>query len=230
MKWNKIFFILVITVLVFIIYLTTLDRKIYYLNIGDSITMEDNNYGLLIKDYFQSKNKLEKYVSEFSNSDYRTTDLIRDIQDNRKVFSNHTNISLKNALIKADLVTLSIGTNDIYYKITTSSPRESYEYMDQVLVDLEELFELMREYCKEDIMFISYYNCYDDQYNEIFDYMNHKLNDLALIYDIDVIDITNIMSNNTMENRLPDKKQYQKIYEQMKHQIDAHVLKKILAF
>lgn len=225
MKWKAILFLALVFLLVFVIYLTTLDRKVYYLNLGDEIATEDGNYGEWIRDYIKSKGKLEKYVSEFSEEDYRTTDLIRDIEDNRKVFSNGSNIALKNALIKADLVTLSIGSNDIYYKITTSSPRESYEYMDQVLVDLEHLLELVREYCKEDIIMINYYNTYQENYNEIFDYMNDKLADLANVYEIQIIDIADIMCDNTMENQQPNREQYEQIYNRMKTIIDQQLFR-----
>ncbi len=223
MKWKAILFLAIVFSLVFVIYLTTLDRKVYYLNLGDEIALEEGNYGEWIRDYIKSKGKLEKYVSEFSEEDYRTTDFIRDIKDNRKVFSNGNNIALKNALIKADLVTLSIGSNDIYYKITTSSPRESYEYMDQVLVDLEQLLELIREYCKEDIVMINYYNTYQENYNEIFEYMNDKLEDLANVYEIQIVNIRDIMYNNTMENRLPNIEQYEQIYNCMKKIIDRQL-------
>lgn len=223
MKWKTILVISFIFLSIFLIYLTTLDRKVYYLNLGDEISIGDNNYGILIKDYLKKKNKLEKYISEFSKEDYRTTDLIKDIEENRKVYSNESNIAIKNALIKADLVTLSIGSNDIYYKITTSSPKESYEYIDQVLVDLENLLELIRQYCKEDIIMINYYNAYQERYHEIFDYMNDKLNDLGTLYHIHIIDITNIMKERTMDNRLPNKEEYNLIYERMKQIIDKHL-------
>lgn len=223
MKWKTILFIAVIVLTIFMIYLSTLDRKVYYLNLGDELSVEEGSYGDLIKDYLVSKNKLEKYISEFSEADYRTTDLIKDIEDNRKVYSNGANIAIKNALIKADLVTLSIGSNDIYYKITTASPRESYEYIDQVLVDLENLLELIRQYCKEDIIMINYYNSYQERYHEIFDYMNDKLQDLAVLYDIHMIDITDIMIDSNMENRFPDTEEYQQIYEKMKEVIDQHL-------
>ncbi len=223
MKWKAVLFLAFVFLMVFVIYLTTLDRKVYYLNLGDEVALTEDNYGQWIRDYLKFKGKLEKYVSEFSEEDYRTTDLIRDIEENRKVFSNKNNIALKNALIKADLVTLSIGSNDIYYKITTASPKESYEYIDQVLVDLENLLELMREYCKEDIIMINYYNVYQEQYNEIFDYMNDKLDDLANVYEIQIVDITDIMYGNTMENRLPSSEQYEQIYNRMKKIIDEQL-------
>lgn len=223
MKWKAILFLAFTFLLVFVIYLTTLDRKVYYLNLGDEIAGGDGNYGDWIRDYLKSKGKLEKYVSEFIEEDYRTTDLIRAIEDNRKIYSNGMNIAFKNALIKADLVTLSIGSNDIYYKITTSSPRESYEYIDQVLVDLERLLELMRAYCKEDIIMINYYNTYQEQYREIFDYMNEKLEDLGKVYEIQIVDIRDIMDNNTMENRLPTIEEYQQIYERIQKVIDKNL-------
>ncbi len=225
MKWKTILFLAFIFLTVFVIYLTTLDRKIYYLNLGDEIALEDSNYGGWIQDYLKSKGKLEKYVSEFSEEDFRTTDLIRAIEDNRKVYSNGTNIALKNALIKADLVTLSIGSNDIYYKITTASPRECYEYMDQILVDLENLFVIMRAYCKEDIVMLNYYNSYQERYDEIFEYMNDKLEDLSKVYQIHIIDIRDIMKENTMENRLPDREEYQSIYERIQNVIDTEIFR-----
>lgn len=223
MKWKAILFLSFVFLFVFVIYLTTLDKKVYYLNLGDEIAIADFNYGEQIKDYIKSKDKLEKYVSEFVEEDARTTDLIRSIEDNKKVFSNGSNIALKNALIKADLVTLSIGSNDIYYKITTSSPRESYEYMDQILVDLEKLFSLMREYCKEDIIMINYYNSYQERFHEIFNYMNDKLEDLGKVYEIQIVDIRDIMIGNTMENRLPNQEEYHLIYEKLKKVIDTRL-------
>lgn len=223
MKWKAILFLAFTFLLVFVIYLTTLDRKVYYLNLGDEIASSDGNYGELIKEYLHSKGKLEKYVSEFASKDYRTTDLIHAIEDNFKVYSNHNNIALKNALIKADLVTLSIGSNDIYYKITTSSPRECYEYMDQVLIDLETLFDLMRQYCKEDIIMINYYNSYQERYNEIFNYMNEKLVDLGKVYEIQIVDIQDIMKGNTLENRLPNIEEYGMIYERLNKVIEKQL-------
>lgn len=220
MKWKVILFLALVFLLVFVIYLTTLDRKVYYLNLGDEIALTDGNYGDLIQNYLKSKGKLEKYVSEFSEEDYRTTDLIRAIEDNRKLFSNGNNITLKNALIKADLVTLSIGSNDIYYKITTASPKECYEYIDQVLVDLEKLMELIRQYCKEDIIMINYYNSYQERYNEIFFYINDKLQNLGNVYEIQIVDITDIMKENTMDNRLPSIEEYESIYQRMKNVIE----------
>lgn len=55
MKWKTILVISFIFLSIFLIYLTTLDRKVYYLNLGDEISIGDNNYGILIKDYLKKK-------------------------------------------------------------------------------------------------------------------------------------------------------------------------------
>lgn len=226
MKLKTILILAVIILLIFLIYLTTLDRKVYYLNLGDELALgKEDTYGETIEDYLKSKNKLEKYIFEFSTSDYRTTDLIRDIQDNKKIYINSKTQTIKNALIKADLVTLSIGSNDIYYKITTAPPKECYEYIDQVLVDLEDLFELIREYCKEDIYMLNYYNAYRKEYDEIFDYMNDKLEDLSKLYHIQIIDVSSILKNKTMDSRLPNLLEYQKISDRMIELIDQTLLR-----
>ena len=69
--------------------------------------------------------------------------------------------SIKNALIKADLVTLSIGMNDFLYKMNLDveefSMEELYDYVDEMSEDTDTLLRLLREYCKEDIMMTNYY-------------------------------------------------------------------------
>ena len=119
---KKILIIGVIILSIFIIYLTTLDKKVYYLVLGDEISLGltsnnkyEKNYTEYIKEYLEEKNILEKYINEYTTQNYRITDIINDINNNKEI--EDTKKTLKNALIKADLVTLSIGTNDIISKI-----------------------------------------------------------------------------------------------------------------
>ena len=108
MKIKTILFLIIMTLLIFLIYLTNKDNEIYYVNI-DSTNI--NKYNEIIKNNYQKNKKLEKYINDFSKEDYRTTDLIRDIKDNKKV----NKIAIQNALIKSDILTLNIGINDINY-------------------------------------------------------------------------------------------------------------------
>lgn len=194
MKIKTILFLIIMTLLIFLIYLTNKDNEIYYVNI-DSTNI--NKYNEIIKINYQKNKKLEKYINDFSKEDYRTTDLIRDIKDNKKV----NKIAIQNALIKSDILTLNIGINDINYKIGNTSKEELYNYTDQILIDIDELLKLIRSYSKEKIYYIGLKNNKGISYNDYFEYTNKRLKSICDEYNIDFIDINknkdinNIVSN-----------------------------------
>ena len=116
MRIRKLFFVGLTTLIIFLIYLTTVDRKIYYVNIGDSVSMGVNSY---INEYLNKEEKLENYIDKFNKPDLRITDLYNMINNNYEVKVDKYKQSIKNALIKADVITLAIGHDDIYQKINT---------------------------------------------------------------------------------------------------------------
>lgn len=206
MKLKKLLIGSLLCLLVFFIYLSTVDKKVYYLNLGDAFALgvtpygnEDYGYSDYVRDYLKNQGVLETYVSSFAQKDYRTTDLIRDIKENKKIEKT----TIKNALIKADLVTLSIGFLDLYSKTSVSSfsnvdYNSYYEYANKAFVDLNELFGLLREYCKEDIMMIGYYNpkLSDEKEEEFYHFLNQKLEELCQKYEISFIDVYELFQEN----------------------------------
>ena len=205
----------IIIIFVFLIYLSTIDTKVYYLNLSDSYSSEEPNYSSYFNDYLKENKKLEKYISEFNINDYRITDLTRMIEDNKKIKINDSEQTIKNALIKADLLTFSIGMNDINFKIGNASINELYDYSDEILKDAEILFIILREYCKEDIIMLNYYNIYDSEYDEIFNYINSKLDEIASEYNIKVIDLNNIVSNKSIKNKNISLKEHEIIFNKL---------------
>ena len=179
----KMFLFIIITVLfIFLINLANSDKEIYYVNIDttNSLTYNKDIYNKL------KKNNLEKYVNYFSKKDYRTTDLINDIENNIKI----NNQTIQNALIKADILTIYVGINDINYKINNNK-EELYEYTDEIFEDIEKLFKLIRLYSKEKIYVIGYKNTKGISYNEYFNYVNKVLKSICNEYNIVFIDINN---------------------------------------
>ncbi len=203
---KKILFIGSILLGIFLIYLSTLDKKVFYLSLGDEMALgynefnkKDYGYSDYVKEYLEKKKVLEVYINDYFKENLRTTDLIRMINDNEKVLINGKNKSIKNALIKADLVTLSIGNNDISSKLSlynNYNEQEIYEYLDEYLLDLDSLFKLIREYCKESIIFIGYYNFLNNpNIDKYIEYLNTKALKLANTYDIKYIDILKMMKD-----------------------------------
>lgn len=192
----KVLLILVITIfVVFVIYLSNIDNKIYYLTLGDYLVTDDNkdSYTNLIKDDLDKIRKLEIYVTGFNKNSARITDLLNDIESNKKITIKDKEKTLKNALIKADFTIVSIGSNDLFYELE-SNPKLTenlYDKADQILEDSRKIYELLRKYCKEDIFVTGFYNQYDIEYDELIEYMNTKLEKMLEQQDITYIDIQN---------------------------------------
>ena len=167
-----------------------MDKKIYYVNISDSYI----KYNKDIKNSLFKINKLEQYIN-YQNINYRITDLINDIKDNRKISINGRKYTIQNSLIKADLLTIKIGSNEIKYKMNNKDIYALYNYMDEYLLDLEELFKLLRKYDKEKIVYINFLDDYSDYIDEVIKYLNLKIKDLCDDYDIKYIEIDNIRNN-----------------------------------
>ena len=92
---KKILFVLFVFLFVFIIYLANIDKKVYYLALGDSSDSEDN-YSFYVEDYLNEKDVLEKSVYDYCNSDDRITDIYNRIISNEKSKDG----TIKNSLIK----------------------------------------------------------------------------------------------------------------------------------
>lgn len=210
---KKILIIGLVLLIIFLIYLANMDKKVYYVALGDSLEkvyLEDSevySYSHYVKEYLNSQDLLERYSDDFAKVDTRISEIVNDIEENKKVTTVKGRFSMKNALIKADLVTLNISNQDIYDKLNNPNVifSEVYDYIDDYLFNLDNLFSLMREYCKEDIVFIGPYNPFSESDNEnildILNYLNEQYKKLCEEYDIIYIDISNIgvISESTLE-------------------------------
>lgn len=197
MKFKIALFFCIVILSVFLIYLTTLNKDITYVSLGDFLSVgvssngEDYGYSDYVNSYLKENHKVSLYTKDFSSGNARTTDLLRDIKENKSIIINKKARSLKNILIKADLLTVSVGMNDILSVMETENIDNIYDYLDTILVDMEEFFSVLRQYCKEDIIFIGFYNPYygNKFYDSCISYMNTKASYLAEKYNINYVDI-----------------------------------------
>ncbi len=193
---KKILVFGLIILAVFLIYLCNLDKKVYYLALGDNQNNQ-KSYSTHIKDYLKKQKLLETYVK--TKNTYRTTDLINKIKQNKKINHNKKEITMQNALIKADLVTLSIENKDIIEKIEKNDiTNKTYNYIDDLTKDLDKLLSLTREYCKEDIIMTGYYNPYpkNKQSEKIINYLNKKYKETSKKYNVIYVEIDTLFKEN----------------------------------
>lgn len=235
---KKILTIIIVILSILLIYLGFKDDKIYYLSMGDYLTDGLNPYGTkdygysdYVKDYINENDKLEVYVN-YANNTKRTIDLIKDIEDNVKIDVNGKNKTIQNALIKADLVTISIGMNDLLSNVTFNndfSINDLYNKLEEVINDYTILFELMRVYCKEEIVLVGLYDAIgNNELNEFFDYANKRISQLANSYNINYVNIYEDFKTKDYfinNNKFPNKLGYEVISRKIIDIIDEKILK-----
>jgi lysophospholipase L1-like esterase len=217
MKFKRILLLIGLLLSIFLIYVITIDKKIYYIALGDSLAAGQNPYGAIgygysdyISNYLENNNMLEFYTKKFSNSGYRITDLKRDIEDNKRVTIDDKEIAIKQALAKSDIITISIGANDLFYKLGITNNisfhiekiEDVYSYIDEIVEDLDELLKMIRTYANEDIILIGYYNPIvslsgkdAETVEKLFSYGNEKYKEIADVYNAYYIDIYDIFKN-----------------------------------
>ncbi len=212
---KKILVIFFISLAIFLIYLGLLDNKVYYLSLGDNLATDESGYNKYIKDYLNQS--LEKYVN-YSDDSKRTTDIINDIKNNIDVYLEETK-KMQNLLIKADLITISIGRNDFLTNFDFNysySIDDLYNRFEQVYLDIEELFTYLRKYSKEQIVIIGFYNYSNDLYlDEFYNYINNKMIVLCNEYNIEYIDLYEEFKNTgyISLHGVPNEIGYEKISE-----------------
>jgi len=218
---KKIILILLLFLSCYIIYQFTKNNNIYYLSIGDSLAVGTTQNGSIgygysdyIKDYLKESNKLKGYNKAFTNNNYRITDLLRIIQYNETIKIDNQEISLTRLIKKADIITLSIGMNELYYKLNSNTDN-IYSYMNQMLSDIKRLLEHINYFNHKKVFVLNYYNVTGNNY-DIFSYLNYELKELVLEEGFEYIDLTNIFDNNPTffknnSSFIPNNEGYQKI-------------------
>ena len=206
------------------------DKNVYYLALGDSLAAGLDSYGDYghgyadyINEYLKEKDKLEFYTRKFAKSGYEVNDLIRDINNNREITIDDKKLTIQNALVKADFITLSIGSNDVINAFEDDIDIDTA--ISDTLVRIDELFQMLRYYSKEKIVVTSYYNPYQFNlnWNSKIKRGNIRLKKIAEKYNIIYVDIFDIFKDNTyLPNSMdphPSSEGYKKISEKILEEV-----------
>ena len=210
---KKIICLLIICLLVYTIYYFNHTDKITYVSIGDSLSVGidsngNTNYGYstYLSNYLKDKDLLKSYNNYFSTSGTRIVDLKSKLETNWTIKKDGKSLSLKKCLREADLVTLSVGMDDMLTSLTLStvsvenlSNKEISTIVDKTIEELDALFKELRKYAKEDIIFIGFYSPLEEEtltIERLYTYLITKTKNLCKTYDIDYLDIYNLFKKN----------------------------------
>lgn len=202
MKIKLILLFILVSILISISFFQVKNEKINYTVIGDKQEFTSNlkslNYIDLLKEDISNKNKLNEYSKEFIFSDIRTTDLFYKIEKNETLNGKTIQFVLKNT----DLLLLNIGNNELNYKLQnlnkySEEDNDIYNYLDEVIKDINKLIDLITKYSDSKILFIGYYNNTNIFNNDKFySYINKELQKNKKIIFIDVFDILKTKNSN----------------------------------
>ena len=217
MKLKKTCFMLLVILTLIIIYKINTNNKINYLSLGDSFAAGQNPYGKIgygysdyIKDYLKDTNLLNNYTKDFTHSEDRIVDLTNKITNNEKIKINNKMLSIQTAIEKADLITISIGSNDIFEKSGLNDMSFNIDniskfntYIKDMENDLDSLLKIVRKYNNKKIILVGYYNPlsplslkYTRELEPVFLKINETYNNISKKYKCDFIDIYEIFKEN----------------------------------
>lgn len=197
---KKIIFIIILFLSCYIIYNLTTDSKFYYLSLGDFLSSGTNVYGIkqysysdYVRDYLDKEDKLKYYNNIFTDSDCRITDLLNAMEYNGLKVINGKEVSINQLLKKADIITLSVGMNELYYKLNLNNGN-IYNYMNGLLDDMKQLLKYINKFNHKKVFVSGYYNIGVSQ--EYINYINAKLEYIVSEEGFEYVDLSNIFDNN----------------------------------
>ena len=174
MRKLKLLSLILCSLLTYFIYMGTKDKNsITYLNLG-----EGNNYN--ITNYLTKKNQLHRNYNYISN-EMLIRDLKKGIELNAKTKEGEY---LKKALREANLLTISIGKNDLLLKRELGQ-KTNNEIANEVSKETIELIKEIKKYYKYDIYLIGCNNDFKDSRKYILEMYKQKERAFQGVYYID---------------------------------------------
>lgn len=169
----------------YLIYNLTEDNNKYVTLIGDNIALNP---------HLKEMNNIKTINYDFVNKDYHINDLLNIIKYNQELNKNNKTESIHQLLKKTDILVISIGMNDLYYKLNDNT-KEIYTYIGNLINKYEIILKEVSKYDYEQVYIIGYYNT-TNKSNDIFTYINYKLSNLSKQYNYEFINTNKIVNNN----------------------------------
>ena len=228
-KYIKLIIFFIICLIIFLIFKYNNHHNVTYIALGDSFALGKNAYGQFdygysdyVKDYLVKNNKLNKYFKAFSEEDASINTLYQNITFNKKIKLNNREFNLKQSLREANILTLSIGINDLIYKLSIIN-KNDISSIDKIIASIEKDFNNLiieiKKYYPKEILVVGYYNIYPQ--NATYEYAINELNKIYIKNkDVIYINIYELINNNheyvpNFLNYYPSTEGYKLISEQI---------------
>ena len=218
----KLLVLIILSLSVYFIFQLTKESNIKIITLGDSLslginsyTIKDYSYTDYYKDYLKKKNIQVTLNTKYSNEELTIHELLELVK---------TNNSLKKDLQESHILFLTVGYNDLVYKISLEddmSISKLNSIIDEINKEYKELLNEINKYYKNKIIIVGYPKTNKDDY-----YLNLGIRKLNRILDTNTfIDTYNLLNNRNKyfsnpNSYYPNRQGYIKIYEEIKKSID----------
>lgn len=193
MKKVILFTIFLGTLFSLIIYRFFYHETVQIVTLGDGLATGETYYDVTgysfndyLRDYLEETTKIDEYITEFANKKETSETLKLKLANNYTLESTETKI--QQALSKASLITIALGTYELSHSKVTQKEIDNY------LTNMEKIINLLRVYNQKKIILLSLYPT-NDLTKEDVSKINTYLQNLAQEKRMDFVDITSITEN-----------------------------------
>ncbi len=176
-----------------IIYFFTQNNKVNIVALGDGLALGMTPYGIkgysfndYLKNEYETTHQLNSYIYEFTAAGKTVKELIYEIKDNISLTIKDKKIEIKQAINKADILTIAIGMDELATNKITNQIKNEY------LHDLEELFSVIKVLNQKQVIIIGLYTWGKNDILTL-EKINASIRDLALTNGFLFLDINKIL-------------------------------------
>lgn len=201
-KYKLLIIIALGIILTILINKNTVRNKINLVSIGDGLSLGMTEYKVAgpsfndyLKEGLEKKGKINEFNNEFSQYYLTIHELNEYIEDNQ--LGKYTRTPIKQVIAKADILTISIGLDELVIK---SLNEKIDEYIkNDFLLDYKILLSSIREFYDKKIIILGLYSAYQLNKSDVLE-INSKLNILAGNYNCIYYDLFSYSLNNKYLN------------------------------
>lgn len=204
-KYIKLLVLILTCISIYLIYENKNENKISYISLGDGFaaginSFSDKNYGYsnYISDNLKEEGILKNSYLNFTSKDITINDLKNMVLLN---YHDQEQNNIKQVLRETQLLTISVGINDLIYKINSENIVTNHQ-KEKILTEIVDKLDLtiqeIRKYYKDNIYLVGYYNFYPQNSVErkLLDELNNRYKEYSNKNNIIFVD------NNNMEDLL----------------------------